>query len=70
MIDIIIIQINGLILVAKPIKNETIELVLPIISERGIRLEYFHRSDSYAIPKPYLKTKSVLNTNCGGPAWI
>lgn len=46
MIDIIIIQINGLILVAKPIKNETTELVLPIISERGIRLEYFHRSDS------------------------
>jgi hypothetical protein len=44
--EIIIIQINGLILVAKPIKNETTELVLLIISEIGIRLEYFHRSDS------------------------
>ena len=55
MIDIIIIQINGLILVAKPIKNETIELVLPMISERDIK---------YSI---YAK---LAQANCGGPAWI
>ena len=55
MIDIIIIQINGLILVAKPIKNETTELVLPIISERGVR---------------YSICAKLAYTNCGGPAWI
>ena len=65
MIDIIIIQINGLILVAKPIKNETTELVLPIISEIGIRLEFFYRTSiskgnsnfkqTYTSPKEYLK---------------
>jgi len=63
--EIIIIQINGLILVAKPIKNETNELVLPIISEMGIRLEFFYRTSiskvnstfkqTYTSPKAYLK---------------
>jgi len=56
--EIIIIQINGLILVAKPIKNETTELVLPIISEIGIRLEYFHRSGisrGVSMTLPFLK---------------
>jgi len=42
-------------LVAKPIKNETTELVLPITLERGLR---------------YSISAKVEYTNCGGPAWI
>lgn len=54
MIKIIINHKNGLILLTKPIKNDTTELVFPTFTDGGVR---------YSIYGNFKK-------NYGGPAWI
>ena len=41
MVKIRITHKNGLILLTKPIKNDTTELVFPIISVRGVRYSIY-----------------------------